>query len=85
MHNLPSIYEIVVRGHVAGRSARWFEEMDITNLPNGDTRLRGPVADQAALHGILGRIRDLGLPLVSVAQMPVAGGLVGTTGKEELK
>ncbi len=66
MEHSPAVYEIVVRGHIAGRSAHWFEGMAITLLPTGETRLCGPVIDQAALHGFLSRIRDLGLPLLSV-------------------
>ncbi len=65
----PPIYEIRFRGHLDERRARWFEDLTMTRLPDGDTLLTGPVADQSALHGILSRIRDLGLELVSVQQV----------------
>jgi hypothetical protein len=60
------VYEIQFRGQLDERRARWFEGMTMTHLPNGDTLLTGPLPDQPALHGILGRIRDLGLELLSV-------------------
>jgi hypothetical protein len=59
-------YEITVRGHLDRRWSEWFNGMDIRNLPEGKTVLCGPVIDQAALHGLLTKIRDLGLPLLSV-------------------
>lgn len=61
------LYEIRVRGHLDARAARWFEEMTITPLPGGETLLRGRVADQSALFGLLNRVRDLGLDLLSVS------------------
>jgi hypothetical protein len=64
----PTTYRIRVKGHLAVRWEAWFEAMTITPLANGDSLLTGPVIDQAALHGILKRIRDLGLPLISVEQ-----------------
>ena len=62
----PTIYRIRVKGHLAPRWARWFEPLAIAPLPNGDSLLTGALVDQAALHGVLKRIRDLGLPLVSI-------------------
>jgi hypothetical protein len=59
-------YLIVVKGHLESRWSHWFEEMDIQNLPGGEAVLSGIVADQAMLHGLLIKIRDLGLPLISV-------------------
>ena len=59
-------YEITIRGHLESRWSEWFNGMDIRNLPNGETVLCGPVTDQAELYGLLIKIRDLGLPLVSV-------------------
>lgn len=61
-------YDIILEGHLPPRWARQFEGMTMAALPNGDTLLAGPVADQAALHGVLARIRDLGLTLVAVAR-----------------
>jgi hypothetical protein len=58
--------EIVVEGCLAPRWAAWFDGMTITPLPDGRTCLAGEVADQAALFGLLGKVRDLGLALVSV-------------------
>ncbi len=59
-------YEIAVRGHLDGHWSEWFNGMEIRNLPGGKTVLCGPVIDQAASHGLLIKIRDLGLPLLSV-------------------
>jgi hypothetical protein len=65
-HDEPGLYEIRVSGHLAGRWADRFGGMTITLAENGETLLTGPVIDQAALHGLLKKVRDLGLPLVSV-------------------
>jgi hypothetical protein len=62
----PQTYEIRIRGHLADRWAHWFEGLTITLQPNGDTLLTGPLVDQAALHGVLRKVRDLGMPLLSV-------------------
>lgn len=59
-------YEIVVKGHISARLADWDNDIAVSQLPSGETSFVGPVADQAALYGILSRIRDLGLPLVMV-------------------
>jgi len=60
-------YEITVKGHLdRSHWSRWFEEMEITVAEDGTTVIAGPVTDQAALHGVLAKIRDLGLPLVSL-------------------
>ena len=68
-HHEPGGYEIRLKGHLDNRWAAWFEGLTITREDNGDTRLTGPVVDQAALHGLLRKVRDLGLPLVSVIQV----------------
>ncbi len=65
-HDGPGFYEIRIKGHLDDRWGDWFEGLTITLEENGDTRLTGPVVDQAALHGLLKKVRDLGLPLVSV-------------------
>ncbi len=62
----PIGYEIRVIGHLPPEWAEWFEGLAITPEENGDTLLTGPVVDQAALHGLLKKVRDLGLSLVSV-------------------
>jgi hypothetical protein len=66
----PQVYEIRFSGHVDRSRAQMFEGLAMTQEPNGETVLTGPVVDQAALHGVLDRIHDLGLPLVSVKQLP---------------
>jgi hypothetical protein len=63
-------YEIRVQGQLASRWSGWFDGMAIRNEPNGEARLCGSLPDQAALHGILIKIRDLGLPLLAVAAYP---------------
>lgn len=59
-------YEILIEGHLAPQWVEWFDGMTVTQQPDGRTRLAGEVADQAALFGLLGKVRDLGLALVSV-------------------
>ena len=63
----PGRCEIRLKGHLDARWAEWFGDLTLTREGDGTTVLRGPVAEQAALHGLLGRVRDLGLPLISVA------------------
>jgi hypothetical protein len=65
----PRRYEIRLEGHLAARWAAWFDGLSLTHAGDGTTVLRGPVADQAALHGLLQKVRDLGLPLVAVTQV----------------
>ena len=65
-HPEPELYEIRVRGHLEARWVKWFDGLAITLDENGDTLLTGPVTDQAALHGLLRQVRDVGLPLLSV-------------------
>ena len=60
------VYEIRLKGHLQARWAKWFEGLTIRLEDNGDTLLTGPLVDQAALHGLLKKVRDLGLPLLSV-------------------
>jgi hypothetical protein len=62
----PAIYEIRIKGHLGHRWADWFEGLTITLEDNGNTLFTGPVVDQAALHGLLKKVRDLGMPLISV-------------------
>ena len=65
-HQDPGRYEIRVKGHLDTRWAAWFDGLTLTPGSDGTTIIHGPVADQAALHGALQKIRDLGLPLISV-------------------
>lgn len=67
--NQPVIYQIRVRGHLGAAWADWFEGLTLTLDESGDALLSGPLADQAALHGLLKKIRDFGLPLLSVNRM----------------
>lgn len=59
-------YEIRIRGHLEPRWASWFDGLTLTQDPDGTTVIRGEVVDQAALHGLIQKVRDIGLPLVSV-------------------
>ena len=59
-------YEIRLKGHLEARWEQWFDGLTITLEENGNSLLSGPLADQAALHGILKKVRDLGLTLLSV-------------------
>ena len=68
-HTTPGRYEIRLRGHLDSRWAAWFDGLTLTQQSDGTTILGGPVTDQAALHGLLQKVRDLGLPLVSVTQL----------------
>jgi len=68
-HNEPGIYEIRLKGHLADRWTDWFGGLSITLEDNGETLLTGPVVDQAALHGLLKKVRDLGMPLLSVTRV----------------
>jgi len=62
----PMIYEIRIKGHLSHHWTDWFEGLTITLEEDGDTLLTGAVVDQAALHGLLKKVRDLGMPLLSV-------------------
>lgn len=62
----PLVYQIRLKGHLAPHWADWFEDLTLTLEANGETLLTGPVVDQAALYGVLRKVRDVGLPLLSV-------------------
>jgi len=62
-------YQITVKGHLNPNWADWFDGLTITPLPNGTTAISGPLVDQAALHGLLRKVRDLGVPLLSVTRV----------------
>jgi hypothetical protein len=64
-----AVYQIVVKGYLDGSWSEWFDGLIITLADNGETILRGPIVDQTALHGVLIKIRDLGLPLLSLVRI----------------
>lgn len=65
----PMVYQIRIRGHLGPQWTDWFGGMAITLEDNGDTLLTGPVVDQAALLGLLRKVRDLGIPLISAIRV----------------
>ncbi len=65
----PMIYQIRINGHLDPHWSDWFAGLTITLEDNGETLLTGPVVDQAALHGVLRKVRDVGLPLLSVTRL----------------
>ena len=73
----PQVYEIRFKGHLSPYRARMFEGLEMVQGPEGETVLTGPVIDQAALHGILYRIRDLGVPLLSVKRLSADEASIG--------
>ena len=62
----PLVYQIRIKGHLGRQWTNWFGGLTITQVDNGETLLTGPVVDQAALHGVLRKVRDVGMPLISV-------------------
>jgi hypothetical protein len=66
-------YEIRVTGHLNARWAAWFDGLSLTRADDGTTVIRGPIVDQAALHGVLQKLRDIGVPLISVTQLRSEG------------
>jgi hypothetical protein len=65
----PTSYEIRVQGGLDGRWSAWFEGLQVSSDDHGVTTIAGPLADQPALHGLLAKVRNLGLPLLSVRQI----------------
>ena len=63
------VYEIRIRGHLDSQWSDWFSGMTINPEINGDTLIIGPITDQSALHGLLRKVRDLGMPLLSVNRL----------------
>ena len=74
-------YSIRVRGHLDQSWSAWFDDLAITNEANGEAVLTGPVVDQAALHGLLAKVRDLGLPLIAVQYIACHGARFGSAGR----
>jgi hypothetical protein len=64
--NQPMVYQIRIKGHLSPQRIDWFDGLTIVLEEEGDTLLTGPMVDQAALHGLLKKVRDLGMPLLSV-------------------
>lgn len=79
----PEPYEIRIQGHLGARWTTWFDGLSLTNEPDGTTLIAGPVVDQSALHGLLQKVRDLGLPLVSVTLIEAGHTDVSTTAPHE--
>ena len=79
---MPDIYQIRVQGHVDRDWAAWFDGMTMSNQPNGEAVLLGPLIDQAALYGLLIKIRDLGLPLLAVARQRGGVDVPGVAGED---
>jgi hypothetical protein len=65
----PMVYQIRIEGHLGAKWTAWFGDVSITLEDNGETLLTGPVVDQAALHGLLRKVRDLGMPLISAIRV----------------
>ena len=86
----PTVYQIRIKGHLGRHWTEWFDGLTITLEDNGDTLLTGPVVDQAALFGLLKKVRDLGMPLVSVnrvnpnkAEAPIVKPVLGANNQEK--
>ena len=78
------VYQIRLRGHLSSQWTDWFEGLTIMLEEGGDTLLTGPVIDQAALHGLLKKVRDLGMPLVSVSPVEPAPPTTLGTGQADV-
>ena len=72
-------YEIRIQGRLEGRWSAWFDGMELVDDVDGGTLIRGQVADQAALHGLIQKVRDLGVPLLSVTHTPSGNTQTGPT------
>ena len=72
-HERLEVYQIVVKGHLGREWSEWFDGLTITLMDSGETILSGPIADQTALHGVLIKIRDLGLPLLGLTRIEPEG------------
>ena len=72
-----AVYQIRVKGHLDGHWSEWFDGLVISNLKNGEAVLSGEIVDQAALHGVLIKVRDLSLPLLAVSRVDSVQGTPG--------
>jgi hypothetical protein len=79
----PVVFQIRIKSHLSREWAGWFEGLTITLEEDGDTLLTGPVIDQAALHGLLKKVRDLGLPLVSIIPLKHSPSTTFETGQAD--
>lgn len=70
--NQPMVYQIKINGHLGDQWADWFDGLTITLEEDGNTLLTGTVIDQAALHGLLKKVRDLGMPLLSINSVEIS-------------
>lgn len=75
------VYRIIIQGHLESDWSEWFEGLTITWADTGETILTGPLVDQTALHGVLSKIRDLGLPLLSLTRLAPGRGDATTPGR----
>ena len=66
-----AIYEFLIEGHISSQWSEWFDGLSITNLPDGRTLISGRVEDQAALHGLIARIRDVNLELIQLRRIDI--------------
>ena len=66
-------YEIRVKGHLNSRWAAWFDGLNLTRKEDGTTVIHGQIVDEAALHGVLQKLRDIGVPLIALTQLPSEG------------
>jgi hypothetical protein len=80
-----TVYQIRIKGHLGHQWADWFGGLTITLEDNGETLLTGPVVDQAALYGLLRRMRDLGVPLLSVVRVKPGLSTTPGTGQADVK
>jgi hypothetical protein len=69
-HDGSGIYEVRVKGHLGAQWSAWFDGMTLIQHADSTTSIQGPIADQAALHGVLQKVRDLGIELISVVRIP---------------